>query len=396
MWAVLGALTPTIGWRRCLAGTSRNTDDFEDMVDLADIWIPKYGKVYTYVVQSRRQFLLSGEPVAIEEWTGDEHGPYHLLGLGQVPQNIMHASPASHLEQLDALVNDMWRKCARQGRRQKDIHTYTPGGAAAAQQIQLADDGEWIAVNDTSDVGMMKQGGVDPTNYAFLGGATEAFDRMAGNLRSLSGLGAQTDTVGQEKIVQNAVGNKVDKMTQTVGSATTRLCKALGMMLWQDEFLTMAMNIPIDGTSFEVQETWKPGDREGNFLDYNFEIDVYSMQYQSPAGKLAKLNEIVQGVILPMAPYIQQQGGMIDMAELTSTYAELMNMPEVRELVKFMGGETEEGPNPAAAVPTKSPTSTRNYVRTNVSGGQGGSMGDSMKAMQAAAATAAPSTEGQM
>ena len=382
-------------------GDASDADDFEDRIDFADIWVPKYGKVFTYVVQSRRQFILHGDPVAVEEWTGGEDGMYQLLGLGDVPENIMPSSPASHLEQLDALANDMWRKCSRQARRQKDVNVYTPGGAGSAQQIQLADDGEWVQVNDTSDVATLKQGGVDAASYAFLNGSMEAFDRMAGNLQTLSGLGSQEETARQAQMVSNAAGNKVDKMTKTVVSKTVRLVQSLGHLLWQDDFTTLAMSIPIEGTPFVVADEWRPSDRAGNFLDYNFDVDVYSMQYQSPQGRLSQLDRVVQTVILPMAPMLQQQGGYVDMIELTSAYSKLMNMPDLKNIVKFGGMPLpEDAAAPNAEVPRKAPTSTRNYVRHNVSAGGRGPMGQSAQMMgQAANAEAigsGPSTPGGM
>lgn len=377
-------------------GTGSDTDDFEDMIDLADIWVPRYGKIFTYVVQSRRQFILAGNPIAVEDWTGDEHGMYNLLCLGDVPENIMPASPASHLEQLDALINDLLRKCARQGRRQKDVNLYTAGGAAAASQIQLADDGEWVNVNDTTDVSTLKQGGVDAGTYAFLTGGMEMFDRMAGNLQTLSGLGSPEKTARQAGMVNQAAGNKVDKMAKTVIGQTNRLLKSLGLMLWQDEFMAMSMQIPIDGTPYLVNSMWLPGDREGNFSDYNFETDVYSMQYHSPASKLAALDQYVQGVIVPMVPFIQMQGGYVDMIELNAEYSKLLNYPNLKNIVKF-GGMMPDGPQPVSEIPSKPPTSARHYVRHNVSGQGQSSLSQSSQMMNAAAAASpGPSTPGGM
>lgn len=378
-------------------GTDSDTDDFEEMIDFADIWVPRYKKTFTYVVQSRRQFILTGDPVAVEEWTGDEHGMYHLLGLGDVPENIMPASPASHLEQLDALINDLVRKCARQGRRQKDVNLYTAGGSAAASQIQLADDGEWVNVNDTADVSTIKQGGVDAGTYAFLQGGMEMFDRMAGNLQTLSGLGSPEATARQAGMVNQAAGNKVDKMAKTVLGRTNQLLKALGVMLWQDEFLNMTMQISIEGTPYTATTSWKPGDREGNFADYNFETDVYSMQYQSPASRLESLNQYVQSVLSPMAPMLEQQGGYIDMMELNAEYSKLLNYPNLKNIVKF-GGMVPDEQKAVSSIPRKPPTSTRNYVRHNVSDQGGGTLGQSGQAMNAAAsaATAGPQTPGGM
>ena len=345
-------------------------EDFEPMVDLADIWVPRHNIIYTYVVENRRDFTLAGpHPVAVEEWDGDEGGPYHLLGFNDVPEHVMFSSPASHLEMLDALVNDLYRKASRQARRQKDVHLYTAAGASSAQQIQLADDGEWVNVQDTSDVSMMKQGGVDASNFQFMTGAMNTFDRMAGNLQAQMGLAARAETLGQEQLVHGAASQKVDKMGKRVAECVTKLVKSLGQMLWADEFKQIVTQVAIPGApSFQNTFSWKPGDREGNFIDYNFEIDAYSMQYQGPRAKLDQLNSLVQGVYLPLAQMVQQQGGTIDLHQLTKQYSELLNLPELMQIVKFgyaMDGEVAH--QPMTEVPTKAPSTTRNYVRTNVS-----------------------------
>jgi hypothetical protein len=251
-----------------------------------------------------------------------------------------------------------------------------------------------IAVNDTSDITQLKQGGVDPGSFAFLDGSMKTFDRMAGNLETLAGYASHEKTATQAGMVHQAAASKPDKMSKRVISRTTRLLKALGLMLWDDAFTEMVIQIPISGTPYVVTDVWEPGDREGNFLDYNFEIDVYSMQYQSPASKLAALDQYVQGVIMPMAPFLQMMGGYVDMMELNDEYATLLNYPNLRNIVKFGGITLEGSASPVTDIPRKPPTSTRNYVRHNVSSGNQGTLGDSASMMTAAAS--GPQTAGGM
>ena len=167
-------------------------------------------------------------------------------------------------------------------------------------------------------------------------------------------------------------GRKEGQMQYVMLNAATKLIRKLGVMLWQDPFKTLVMEIPVVGAKgYSYTSRWEPGDREGNFLDYNFEIDVFSMQFQSPSSKVQKLNEIVMGLVLPMAQLIMQQGGMVDFFALMKIYADLLNLPELMDIVKFsvpMGNE-QGGVSAISEVP-KSPTSTRNYVRHNT-GGQG-------------------------
>lgn len=352
-------------------GEETDEDEIEPMIDLADIWIPRLGVVETYVVDKRESFILKGEPLAVEEWTGGEEGPYDILGFNEVPENIMPTSPASHLEMLETLVNNLMRKSARQAQRQKDVHVYTAAGEQSARRVQKAEDGQWVQVNAVDEIGMLKQGGVDQGNYAFMLGGIELFDRMAGNLQARMGLGAQSDTVGQERLIHGAASRKEGQMQYVMLNAATKLIKKLGVMLWQDPFKTMVMDVSIPGApGYSYTSVWKPGDREGNFLDYNFEIDIYSMQLQSPSAKVQKLNEIVMGVVLPMAQLIMQQGGMVDFFALMKIYADLLNIPELLDVVRFGAPMMDgNGTSPIAEIP-KSPTSTRNYVRHNT-GGQG-------------------------
>lgn len=378
-------------------GEETDDDEFEPMIDLADIWIPRLGVIETYVVDSRSNFDLKGEPLAVEEWTGGEEGPYQILGFNDVPENIMPTSPASHLESLENLINNVMRKNARQAKRQKDVHIYTPAGAESARQIQRADDGEWVQVNSTDDIGMMKQGGVDQANYAFMLGGIELFDRMAGNLQARMGLGAQADTVGQERLIHGAASRKEGQMQYVMLNAATKLIKQLGVMLWQDEFKTIVTEIPIPGApGYSATSVWSPGDREGNFVDYNFEIDVYSMQFQSPSSKVQQLNELVMGVFMPMMQMMIQQGLVIDLMQLVKTYAELLNLPELESIIKFsMPMQDGSGMSAIADVP-KAPSTTRNYVRHNTGGQKANPLQQTAAMMGGAGAGAGGSGSGMM
>ena len=65
---------------------------------------------------------------------------------------------------------------------------------------------------------------------------------------------------------------------------------------------------------------------------------------------------------------MMQQGGMIDMAELTDKYAEMLDQPGLRDVIKFQSPAMEdpmqgEGPN------MKPPVTNRTYTRRNESAG---------------------------
>lgn len=378
-------------------GHETDDDEIEPMIDLADIWSPRTGMIETYVVQDRDAFELSGEPLDVQEWIGDEDGPYILGGFQEVPQNIMPVGPATTLELLDALINDLMRKSSRQAKRQKDIHLYTPAGAQSARQIQKADDGQWIEVSSVEEVGMMKQGGVDAGNQAFMAAGITLFDRMAGNLSAQLGLGSSADTFGQEKLIHGAAGRKEARLQEQMRCATTKIIKGLGLLLWHDPIKEIVTEVAIQGArGYSYTSEWKPGDREGSFIEYNFNIDVYSMQYEPPAAKFQKINDLMQSVYVPLFQMLSEQGGMLDMFAFTDMASKMLNLPELTELVKFNGMMSDPGGGSgggdssggAAVEVPKAPNTTRNYVRHNTGG-------KNQDPLQQATAQAVSASQGQ-
>jgi hypothetical protein len=350
--------------------------DLEPMVDVCDIYIPRDGKVYTYIVSHRGENLtLKGDPIAEMQWKGGELGPYKLLHFDEVSENVLPCSTAADLYPLDLLVNNLFRKNAQKATRAKENPTYTPTGVDSAAKIKNAGDGEWVAVTEPREVNVIKSGGVDSSLHGFMLNSMELFDRMAGNLQNMLGLGASTDTVGQEKIVQGANSRREGQLQTAVLAATTDLVTELAFLLWSDKFTTLPSRTEIQGLpGISYDSTWKPDFRMGEFKDYGFEIDVYSMQYQGPGARIQAINQLLQTVYIPLMPMIQQQGGSIDIAKLSDLHAEMLNLPRLKDVVLFNAPPMPPQPQPDG--PRKPPTSNRNYTRTNVSAGDNSGVPD--------------------
>lgn len=351
-------------------GNAVDTDELEPMIDLCDVWLARDGVIQTYAMRDRSRFLLTGKPLAVMPWEGPEHGNYRLLGFGDVPENILPTSPFSHISMLDRLINNIMRKQARRAQSAKKIHTYTPTGAGSAKNLKGASDDDFVEVQDPDQIGEIIVGGIDPQAHAWMLGCMELFDRMAGNLTAMMGLGTQADTVGQEQLIHGAVSKKEADMKYRVFDGTRRLFRDLGYLLWNDKFKTMPARVPVEGAEgYFLNMAWTPDDREGSFFDYNFTIDVYSMDYQSPSQRLNMLNQLLTQLYLPALPMITQQGGVMDWAKITETIAELANEPRIKEWIKFAPSPTDpqQGPSMPGGGEMKMPATTnRTYTRRNV------------------------------
>ena len=357
-------------------GYETDKDEFEPMIDLCDIYFPRERMIYTFAVKSRTKFQIYGKPLAAMEWTGGEGGPYHMLSFIDVPENVMPASMADQLAPLHRGVNNIMRKQFRKAQRQKDVHTYTAGGSDDAKRLQRSSDGEWVRVNDPTEIGLVQDPGVNPGNQQFMLNAIELFDRMGGNLTAILGLGKQASTLGQEELIHSASSRMESHMQIRYVSAIRGVIEDLGKLLWEDQFKIVPGEVFVPGApEFRADATWTPDEREGEFEDYSFDVDVYNLPYMTPQQRLQQIQQVLIQVIAPMMPFLQQQGGTIDMQQLISVFSELMGEPRLLDIVQFavpMGADEEGGVSGQDAV-RKPPSGTREYVRRNVSEGNSGS-----------------------
>ena len=361
-------------------GDEYEKDDLEAGIDLADIWLAHEGMIGTWAVSSDTKRPLHVKPLVVRDGDIPEGGPYHRLTFGDVPDNIAPVSPGMQLYALSNLINNLMRKQARQARRQKDIWAYEPGAASDMTRTQRTGDGQSAMVQRIEGIQLMKMGGVDPANQAFLIDSMDKFDRMAGNLTAMAGLGPQSDTVGQDELIHSAVSKKESAMQQRVLKFTSGICQDLGMLLWQDGHMQIPGEYEVEGTDIKVPMNWEPDVREGDFVDYNFDVEPFSQPYQSPSQRANAAMGILDRVILPLQEQMQSQGGYVDVKEVISVLSDMLHLPRVRGMVKFDGQNTpRQNPTPPQGGKQASHT-VRTNVRKNIpTGGTPQARSESMK-----------------
>jgi hypothetical protein len=345
-------------------GAATDPDEYEPMIDLMDLWLPRDNKIYTFAMDHAKRFEGRHKPLAVMDWDGPEFGPYHLLSFNDVPENIMPTSPASHLNNLSKLANNIMRKNAASARAARRVHTYPPASHKDAQRVQRAGADAWVQVQENGELREVQIGGVDELNAQFLGGIVDMFDRMSGNLQMQAGLGASAPTARQEQIVKSQASKKEAQMQYRVVEAATSLVRDLGFMLWQDEVKEMPAKYTVEGTeNVNVNATWTPEMREGDFIDYNLDIDIFSMGYQSPDDRVQNITNMLN-LFAQFQDGLMQQGGQIDFERLLELFSELTNEPRLREFIKFSGqdlaqaGLNKVGPQGTPSMATESVINT--------------------------------------
>ena len=331
-----------------------------DRVRLRDIYLTQENRMVTYLVDTKK--VVRDIP-----WDGPEGTPYIKLGFNDVPGNLLPLAPIATLKDMHELGNALYRKLADQAVKKKTVVTFDNGSDDDIERFKRAKDGDGI--RSTIKPNEVTVGGVDAPNLAFYIQNKDLFSMFAGNLDSLGGLGAQTDTATQDKLISEAASARVQKMADRTIEFAQDIFKRLAWYVWTDpirerkyvKWANKRLNIGIE-------KMWTPETRDGDFLDFNFSIAVFSMQDDSPAKRVEKFANVFQNFILPGLQDIMQQGGMIDWATVTEFLGQNINLPELTNLIKFGNrppdGGRQPGGNPRPDyVSTKSPISHRVYER---------------------------------
>ena len=337
---------------------SEGADLYKEKVWLRDVWLPAESQVVTYGVQSKKLY-------SIIDWDGPENGPYYVLGFTDVPGNLLPLPPVALWRDLHELGNNLFRKLAQQAEVKKTVTAFAGGNEADVEAYRRAADGDGIKYSGPKPE-TLSSGGIDPATLAFYLQNRDLFSYFAGNLDTLGGLSPQADTLGQEKLLGEASSARVGDMRDQTNEFAGDIFKALAWYEWTNPVRERVIQKPIKGTDLSIRKVWSAETREGNYLDFNLDIDVYSMQDNSPSTILQKLGTILERFVFPVLPMIEQQGGQIDFEKLMEMIGQLSDMPELNELVVF--GEPPEG-EPArggdskpAAMPANT---TRTYERVN-------------------------------
>ena len=330
---------------------------FKEKKLLRDIYIPGDNVFITYAVEDERLLVDT-------EWQGPELGPYPMLAFDKVPGNLLPVPPVSIWRDLHELGNSLYRKLGHQADSQKTALGFPGGDDEGAKDFKNARDGDGIRYKGQKPE-TLRAGGVDPTTLAFFINTKDIFSYFAGNLDSLGGLGVQSDTVGQDKLISAASSAQIKDMSSEVIDFSRSLFRALAYYEWHDLFRTRELERPIPGTDVKLQVQWNRDSRRGSFDAYDLDIDVFSLQDDSPQAKLQKLSLVWQQWVIPMLPFIEQAGGQLNAKSILETVAKYADVPEIAEMIQFYDGfSTDEVGNKKTTKSTPANT-TRTYERVN-------------------------------
>ncbi len=346
---------------RAISGASNarpNHQTLEDQIELYDVYLTKERLMVTVHLPTRALLRVAA-------FDGPIHGPFHLLGFGDVPGNLMPLSPAALLFDLHDLANRLFRKVARQAERQKTLTVYQGASEADADRVKRANDGETVRVDRTGTVLEQNFGGANQVTLATFLQIRQMFSMLGGNLDALAGLAPQSQTLGQDRLLTASASQRIAEMQSRVLKATSVVTRDFMWYIWTDRLFepTIARRIP--GVNMEIPVAWTAEDREGDFLDYNFEIDPTSMAPDTPEHQIETLSQLLDGFILKLMPFALQQGITLDVEPIIREAAQCLGRGDVDALLRFTQGAQNPAPGPMGEAPGMPANTNRTYTRVN-------------------------------
>lgn len=333
---------------------------------LRDVYLVKENVLVTYAVQSKKE-------IRRIPWDGPCGTPYVKLGYSDVPGNLLPLSPVSLWKDMNELANSVYRKLAKQAVARKSIAGVIGGTDEEVRRIKNAKDGEAVTVSGAK-IENLSIGGIDNSSLAFFLQNRDLFSHLAGNLDALGGLSPQADTATQDKLISEAASARMSAMADKTIDFAREIFNRLAWYTWTDPVrVRKYRKVGSEKFNIGVNKVWTPETRDGDFLDYNFDIAVFSMQDDSPSTRLQKLASAFNTFVFPMMQLLQAQGGQIDMKALLSYIGENANIPELSSFVVFAdqppmaSGPQQQAmglPQPSY-VSTKAPVTRRVYERVN-------------------------------
>jgi hypothetical protein len=323
-----------------------STPDFEHneyyelrpTVELIDLWLPDEGIVVTIPPEGMGNKILR-----TVEWEGDETGPFDTLCYRVFPNTIIPIPPVYTWLDLNKIVNLMAMKMKDMVEREKTIGLYNLEASDDAEQIKRAGHGELVGVSDANAVNEVTFGGFNPQSFPFLQFMLAQYSQTGPNLDVTGGRQLGAPTLGQEQMMQSNALREIDDMSNQVYGFTASLSRKLAWCLWTDPLKVIPVIKRVAGMDLKVE--YSEAAKEGDFFDYSFNIEPYSMSRMNPEMRYQRLLQLVSQIVIPLLPIAATQGATLNVTELLKEAAPYLGVTNISEWWKTMAPpSTDVGP----------------------------------------------------
>jgi len=295
-----------------------------EQVELADIYLPMDGTIVTIAPNQTEDI----GALKVAQWNGPEGGPYLKLNYHYVPDQLFPSPPVNLWIDLHDMINTIARRVENQTEREKNIGVYAEEISDKAEELQEAQDGDWVGVNNVDAVSAITLGGAAPQSEAIMQRMLQLFSQQAGNTDLLGGMQARARTATEAQMLSQNSSLRVQYMQDRVEGFAQQIGKHISYLRWYDPFIQRRMSRKVDiaGITQELSTVYSPETKMGEYDEYCLEIIPYSMRGRHPQEYAQTLMNLNNQVILPMLEIAMAQGYHLDVGEYVKMLGEEMGV----------------------------------------------------------------------
>jgi len=280
--------------------------------EFIDLWLPKEGVIIT-ILPPNKGFAKILKTIPYE---GPSDGPYDELGYNFISSSTIPIPPIYNLMEMDTAINTLYVKAREGAESLKKIGAYEAGNEKDAETARTAKNAGMYGFTNAAAIRELTLGGPSPEVWDFLNFTLNQFSEQAG----ITGLDYRTRgrTLGQEQILMSNASRTLNYMSQKVHSFAVSIVEKLAWEMWRNPTLQISSTIKAPGIG-QASVTYNQLEQQGDFNDYSFDVEMFSMQRLNPEERFQKMWQLLTGWIMPTASISAQQGKIPNIPEITRT-----------------------------------------------------------------------------
>jgi len=293
-------------------------DTLREFVRLADFWIPDENIIVTIEPNSNRI-------IRTVEADTPEGGPYDKLYFSDFPGTSLPIPPVWYWLDMDTAMNVIVNKMRKQAESQKTVLAYEGAAADDAERLSGAGDRQAIKVSDVKGIANLEWPGIDDQHYNWIQYLERQFSKQNNNMDTLGGLNSGANTLGQEQMMMANASRSVDDMVNSVYDFTKSVSKKMVFQFWSDPLISVPQIKRVQGFG-DIPVVFDRAARDGEFWDYEFSIEPYSMQRLSPQVEFQRTLSLLTQWIIPTMQIAAGQGAQVNIPKATAHLAKMAGL----------------------------------------------------------------------
>lgn len=336
------------------------------MTRLVNVWLPHARVIATWSVNNFTFAGIEGAPLMVRPWEGHHTGPYEVMTLLDIPDNLIPVAPSESTKRLHVLFNELGDITSEQARKAKVNPIYERGFERDMERLTDADDRASVPVTDIRKIGTWERPGPSQTQTAYMNASLQLFKEMSGNLDDTLGLAPTAGTNGQSQLIRQATSARAAEKRRRMDRMMENIAKKLAHLLLNDQTIRMPLREKLGTTELWVDYSWERPDllpRKTNADDFSLTLVPYTLEYRAPALRVELLAKASERILRVMQQ--AQQGAPVDVEAYVEIEADYNDLPELRRIYSGMLPEFQKRTQAAGMSLASSPQGE--YVHRSVS-----------------------------